>query len=254
MDSEEARLLHLIGEVHGLLELEEFRHGLVLALKDAIPSDWVSINDVGPEPGQVWVLAEPEMPREAHEKFGRYMHQNPLIAYMTDGHRRGAALRLSDLTTPREFHSLDLYREVYAPIGLEYQIAFTLPREPPYLLGVALSRRHEDFDDDERDLLNRARPFLIQSYRNAVTFDTLRRGAGPDSLCGPLIEAGLTPREAEVVNLLAHGCSNADLAARLGMRTRTAEKHAQNAFTKLDVHDRSEAAGRAWELAGIAGE
>jgi hypothetical protein len=51
MASDESRLLHLIGAVHGLLELEEFRRGLVVGLRETIPSDWVSINDVGPVPG-----------------------------------------------------------------------------------------------------------------------------------------------------------------------------------------------------------
>jgi DNA-binding CsgD family transcriptional regulator len=251
MPTEDERLIELIGNVHGLLGLEEFRRGLVVALKEAIPSDWVSINDVGPEPGQVWVLAEPEMPPEAHEAFGRYMHQNPLVAYMTDGRRRGAPVRLSDLTSPREFHALDIYREVYAPIGLEHQIAFTLPREPPYLLGVALSRRHHDFTDAEGDLLTRARPFLIQGYRNAVAFERERRRGGA-AMAEALRAAGLTGREADVLALVARGSSSAEAADHLGVGVRTVDKHLQHAFAKLGVTTRSRAAAEAWRLAADA--
>jgi hypothetical protein len=73
-------------------------------------------------------------------------------------------LRLSDVASRDEFRALEIYRELYGPLGLEHQIAFTLPQGPPRLLGVALSRRDRDFSDAERDLLGRARPFLIQGY------------------------------------------------------------------------------------------
>jgi DNA-binding CsgD family transcriptional regulator len=251
MASDESRLLNLIGDVHGLLELEEFHRGLVVALQAAIPSDWVSINEIGPEPGEFWGMAEPQVPMEMREIFALYMHQNPLVAYMMES-RRGSARRLSEMISFDDFHKLEVYRRFYGPLGIEHQIAFTLPQEPPRLLGVALSRRRGDFDDGDRDLLNEARPYLIQSYRNAIAYESLRREAR-QTLREPLLGAGLTPREAEVIDLLAHGCSNADIATRLGVSLRTAEKHAQNAFAKLGVHDRSAASSRAWELGGSPG-
>jgi hypothetical protein len=158
MRSPDPRLLELIGDTHGLLDLEEFRLGLFEALRRAVPCDWVSINEIGPVPGEFWGMVEPNLPQETAEAFARYMHQNPLITYMMES-RRGSARRLSEMITPEDYHRLDLYRYVYGPIGVEHQIAFTLPQEPPRLLGVALSRRAgADFDDADRDLLNEARP------------------------------------------------------------------------------------------------
>lgn len=247
MSAPDPRLLELIGDTHGLLDLEEFRLGLLDALRRAVRCDWVSINEVGPVPGDFWGMVEPKLSPESSEIFARYMHQNPLIAYMMES-RRGTARRLSEMISPEEFHQLDLYRQFYGQIGLEHQIAFTLPQTPPRLLGVALSRCHGDFDDRDRDLLNEARPYLIQSYRNAVAFQSLRATAGAEALVAALRAAGLTPREAEVTELLARGRSNADLATALGISRRTAEKHVQNAFGKLDVQSRSQAAARVWEL------
>jgi DNA-binding CsgD family transcriptional regulator len=244
----EDRLLELIGDVQGLLELEEFRRGLIDALRRAVPSDWVSINEVGPEPGDYWGVVEPALPQSTYEIFARLMHQNPLVAYMTDGARRGGATRLTDVTSAAEFHKLDIYRELYGPLGIEYQIAFTLPQEPPRLLGVALSRRHADYTDAERDLLNRARPFLIQGYRNAIAFERERR-AGGEAMIEALRGAGLTAREAATIARIARGSSSADAAAALGVGVRTVDKHLQNAFAKLAVTSRSQAAARAWELA-----
>jgi hypothetical protein len=43
---------------------------------------------------------------------------------------------------------------------------------------VALSRRKRNFTATERDLLNLARPYLIQRYRNALTHTDLMRTSG----------------------------------------------------------------------------
>jgi DNA-binding CsgD family transcriptional regulator len=55
----------------------------------------------------------------------------------------------------------------------------------------------------------------------------------------------LTRREDEVLGLLAEGCSNAQIAERLVISTRTAEHHVARILSKLDLRSRSEAAGYA---------
>lgn len=55
----------------------------------------------------------------------------------------------------------------------------------------------------------------------------------------------LSPREMEVLRLLAGGATNPEIARRLGMRPKTARNHVSNIFTKLAVVDRAEAARRA---------
>jgi DNA-binding CsgD family transcriptional regulator len=247
----DARLLELVGDVQGLLDLDDLRQGMVGALRRAVGSDWVSMNEFGPEPGDVWSLVDPPVPAELVESFARYAHQNPLVEYCMSS-RRGSPRRISDFLTRRELHALELYREVYAPIGLEYQVAFTLPQRPPRMLGVALSRKRRDFSDAEREFLGRARPFLIQAYRNAVAHQTLREASGERGLDAALLGAGLTRRQAEAVRLVAMGRSNAAAAAELGISARTVDKHLELAFERLGVHSRSEAAERAWSLARSA--
>jgi DNA-binding NarL/FixJ family response regulator len=53
---------------------------------------------------------------------------------------------------------------------------------------------------------------------------------------------GLSPRETEVLRLVAGGASNAAIAARLTISERTVERHVSNLFLKLQVASRTEAA------------
>jgi DNA-binding NarL/FixJ family response regulator len=52
----------------------------------------------------------------------------------------------------------------------------------------------------------------------------------------------LTPRELEVLGLLAEGCSNQDIARRLAITERTARTHVSNLLGKLHLGSRTQAA------------
>ena len=54
-----------------------------------------------------------------------------------------------------------------------------------------------------------------------------------DRADGPL--RTLTPREREVLELIAEGRSNPAIADQLGITLRSAEKHVTSIFTKLDL-------------------
>lgn len=55
-------------------------------------------------------------------------------------------------------------------------------------------------------------------------------------------ELGLTPRQAQVADLLAEGASNLTIARRLGISAKTVEHHVSAVFAKLEVDSRDEAA------------
>jgi two-component system response regulator NreC len=50
----------------------------------------------------------------------------------------------------------------------------------------------------------------------------------------------LTPREREVLRLLAEGLSLKEVAARLGITPKTADVHKTSLMRKLDLHDRTQ--------------
>ena len=55
----------------------------------------------------------------------------------------------------------------------------------------------------------------------------------------------LSERELEVLNLLASGLHNRELAAKMGISTRTVDRHCDNIYAKLGVSSRTEAVVRA---------
>lgn len=62
----------------------------------------------------------------------------------------------------------------------------------------------------------------------------------------------LSPREREVLSLLARGLSNREIAARMFISTATAKFHIGSIFTKLGVSNRAQAIVRAYEHSLVA--
>src|SRR6516165_1817675 len=88
-------LLALIGDVIGLLDIAELRRGLVSATSRVLPSDYVSLNDIGPDPRRVVSIMQPDAP-ELLARWAWHAHENPLLQF----HKRtldGRAYRFSDV-------------------------------------------------------------------------------------------------------------------------------------------------------------
>jgi NarL family two-component system response regulator LiaR len=67
-------------------------------------------------------------------------------------------------------------------------------------------------------------------------------------------DEGLTPREMDVLRLLAQGLTNHQISRRLDLSVRTVEAHLTHIYNKLDVSSRTEAALLAQRKGWIVGE
>ncbi|MBI5651373.1 MAG: response regulator transcription factor [Chloroflexi bacterium] len=84
--------------------------------------------------------------------------------------------------------------------------------------------------------VQRDESFLYPSITKRILEDYLRRGqSGQESTFG-----GLTDREREILQLVAEGHTNKDIAEMLSLSIRTVQNHRAHLMEKLGIHDRSE--------------
>jgi two-component system response regulator DesR len=97
--------------------------------------------------------------------------------------------------------------------------------------------------------------FVTKDRSAAEIVDAIHRiGAGADVFDPPARAASqrLTGREREVLELVAAGLTNAEIAAELQLSPNTVKEHASTMFRKLGARNRADAVTRAQRLGVIA--
>jgi len=95
-------------------------------------------------------------------------------------------------------------------------------------------------------------PSLLASLGRGSTRGEGPRGPSAPAEVRPLTQ--LTPREEEILRLVAQGLSNAEIAERLYLSENTVKTHIKNILSKLQMRNRSEAAAYAARLGLLKGE
>lgn len=113
---------------------------------------------VRPDPGAAWY-------EEQRPLFQRLMGENPLVAHFErTGDTR--ARRWQDVARLDDIRQTELYARFYRPHGIEEQLVVALPAPPGVLIGVAVNRGAEGFDERDRAILGLLRPHVVNAYRN----------------------------------------------------------------------------------------
>jgi DNA-binding NarL/FixJ family response regulator len=112
---------------------------------------------------------------------------------------------------------------------VEYGVATRVLAEHPARLGYLLKERVTDVDEFVGTLRR------VTRGGTALDPQVVSRLLAAEPPDGPL--DGLTPREREVLQLIAEGLSNPAIADRLGITLRSAEKYVSSIFAKLGLPD-----------------
>lgn len=173
--------------------------------------------------------------------------------------------------------------EALAVVAAQRPDVLLLDVRMPVLDGIEVARRLgavgqlpptillTTFDDDEALLAGMragARGFLLKDVTFETLTDAIRAVARGESLIRPAVTERalkavervapefdslerpdpLTPREVEVLRLLAAGWSNREIADAIGTREGTVKNHISSVLSKLGVRDRTRAVLRGLEL------
>jgi DNA-binding NarL/FixJ family response regulator len=84
--------------------------------------------------------------------------------------------------------------------------------------------------------LRQHQPFLTTKISEMVLSGYLRRNSNPLPVPPTGGTARLTPREREILQLLAEGNSNKEVAGKLGISVKTAETHRSRVMAKLNLN------------------
>jgi DNA-binding NarL/FixJ family response regulator len=168
-------------------------------------------------------------------------------------HRRGADLVLMDIRMPR-MDGLAATRLLTHPAtGTPIDVLVVTTFDHDEVVFAALRAGAAGF------LLKSAEPeALVEAVRTVargqglISPEVTRRlitefaGSAPQPQMDPRVDA-LTPREREVLLLMARGLSNADVGRELVLEPSTVKKHVANVLSKLDIRSRAQAVVFAYE-------
>jgi DNA-binding CsgD family transcriptional regulator len=150
-----------------------------------------------------------------------------------------SVVKPSDFYSARQWHSTSMYTDIQRPQGFNHNLQLCLPdpaalsAEPGRTVRLYLSRGPgPDFSERDRALLVLLRPHLHQAYLDADR----RRHPVPR----------LTPRQNDLLHLVAAGLTNTQIARRLGISECTVRTHLENIYEKLHVSSRAAAVTRAF--------
>ena len=163
-------LLQCVGEMHSFQDRSSLRAWLLdTALPKLIPSDWLSYNEVDLlNPNNTLAILKPESDTFFQQLFPRFkevVHQHPLIVRQMES-ANFPVHKISDFLTQEAYHKLELYQDVYRPMGVEYQIAATIRLSPNQITAFALSRRQDDYNERDRTILELLRPHLVVAFNH----------------------------------------------------------------------------------------
>lgn len=144
-----------------------------------------------------------------------------------------------DVIAPALRDTTSIYREWMEPLGLYYGMGCTIVQNGVIYGTVTLFRSRKDGDFSEEDVAILAQVGKHLGVHFALLWPHGFTTAGEANALEQLArEHGITGREQEVLNLMAGGATNQDIARALFISESTVKKHINALYRKLGVQNR----------------
>jgi DNA-binding NarL/FixJ family response regulator len=142
--------------------------------------------------------------------------------------------------------------DVVLPVSSGYELCRTLrERYGETLPIIFVSGTRTDSLDSVAGLMLGADDYILKPFVPDELIARVRRAltrSAQLSQANGAATNGLTPREREILGLLAQGLTQNEIADRLVISPKTVATHIQRILGKLDVRSRAEAVSRAYKL------
>lgn len=212
-----ARLVPAEVATYGQLETSSSR---ILALADY---------PVGPP------VDEPVMP-SGHD-LEVWLTQNPFCTYAdVTANPYFFAVRLSDIVDYEVFARTEF--AAMSDPNISKVIQMRIPGSTGTHWSLAVGRGGRDYLERDCLMLDAVRPSLVAYEAHRALAATI---AGLLAVRDSVPSDGLSPRENEILDLVAGGATNADIATSLWIAPATVKKHLENIYAKLEVGSRTAA-------------
>ena len=235
-------LLGIVSDDRSALPPDGLPLSLLAELKDQIGCDELSFHGEDPYCRELWFdqRVQSDGGVEGYDQvYWEHFWDSAACtyAYRTGDLRR--VTKISDFYSARQRHNTAMYCDYARPLGIEHHLKLCLPAGPAVAAGrerivklMFFRGSGADFSERDRALLAVLRPHLHQVYLDAEQ----GRSTAPR----------LTPRQWELLRLVAAGHTNAQIGRRLGVTEKTVGKHLENIYARLEVSSRTAAVTRAF--------
>lgn len=215
-----------------------FSRSMLAALRRLIPAAIATSHEWNPVAGYRLVVdgADRADFGPVWRLYDHVIDQDPFPARPQGVARRaapvGVACRFSDVLTLRELRRLDLHAEICRPLGIDHVMKLFFAVGETGAGYLVLDSQRRAFSERDRAVLDVLAPHL------ALIRERYRRLADPATLATAAL---LSPRERDVLRLVASGMTNREIAACLFIAPGTVRKHLDNIYAKLGVRSRAQA-------------
>jgi DNA-binding CsgD family transcriptional regulator len=183
---------------------------------------------------------------EDFAEYAPFVGTHPIVRSFLESPALLEPRSTSQITSLRGWYRTEAYQRGHRALGVDDQLAILLGKHGAETVGLSLSRSGARFTSRDRELLSLLGEHLVRSVRRATAC------GGPALMMAPVLrphplppppaaaDGGevLTPREREVVGLVARGLTSRMIGRTLGITEKTVGKHLEHIYAKLGVTDR----------------